>query len=256
VAVLLFFAAAIGGGLNAVAGGGSFLTLPALIVAGVSPVVANATSTLALWPASISSALAYRGDIKTSRRWLIILGLTSVVGGLAGAQLLVRTSDSSFLRLLPWLMLIAAVTFTFGHKLRPKPAADAGTSHRFEHGGAWHPSMLGVVAMQLVIAAYGGYFGGGMGIMMLATLAVAGMTNIHEMNGLKALLGVSINGLALLTFVVGGVIDWKYGLTMAAGGILGGYSIAAFARKIEPRYVRIFVIIVGWAMTAYFFWRR
>jgi len=253
VAVLLFLAAAIGGGLNAVAGGGSFLTLPALIFAGVSPVVANATSTLALWPASISSALAYRGDIKTSRQWLLILGITSVAGGLAGAQLLVRTSDSSFLRLLPWLMLVAAATFTFGNKLRPKPAADAGASHRFESGGVWHPSMLGIVAMQLVIAAYGGYFGGGMGIMMLATLALAGMTNIHEMNGLKALLGVSINGLALLTFVLSDTINWKYGLTMAAGGILGGYSTAAFARRIESRYVRRFVIVVGWSMTVYFF---
>ena len=256
MAVLLFLAAAIGGGLNAVAGGGSFLTLPALIFAGVPPVVANATSTLALWPASISSTFAYRGDIKTSRQWLAILALTSVVGGLAGAQLLVRTSDSSFLRLLPWLMLIAAATFTFGHKLRPKSAAPSGTSHRFEHGAGWHPSMLGVVAMQLAIAAYGGYFGGGMGIMMLATLAVAGMTNINEMNGLKALLGVSINGLALLTFIVSGVIQWKYGLMMATGGILGGYSTAAFARKIDQRYVRTFVIVVGWAMTAYFFWRK
>jgi uncharacterized membrane protein YfcA len=256
VAVLLFLAAAIGGGLNAVAGGGSFLTLPALIFAGVSPVAANATSTLALWPASISSTFAYRGDIKTSRQWLLILGLTSVAGGLAGAQLLVRTSDSSFLRLLPWLMLIAAATFTFGNTLRPKPAAHAGTLHRFEHGGGWHPSMLGIVAMQLVIAAYGGYFGGGMGIMMLATLALAGMTNIHEMNGLKALLGVSINGLALVTFIISGAIQWKYGLTMAVGGIVGGYSTAAFARKIAPPYVRVFVIVVGWAMTAYFFWRK
>ena len=252
--VLLFFAAAIGGGLNAVAGGGSFLTLPALIFAGVSPVVANATSTLALWPASISSTFAYRGDIRTSRRWLVILGFTSVAGGLAGAQLLVRTSDSSFLRLLPWLMLVAAATFTFGSTLRPQAAASG--SHRFEQGGAWHPSMLGVVAIQLVIAAYGGYFGGGMGIMMLATFALAGMTNIHEMNGLKALLGVSINGLALLTFVLSGAIQWQDGLTMAAGGILGGYSAAAFARKLAPRYVRIFVIVVGWTMTAYFFARR
>jgi uncharacterized membrane protein YfcA len=116
--------------------------------------------------------------------------------------------------------------------------------------------MIGIVAIQLVIAAYGGYFGGGMGIMMLATLALAGMTNIHEMNGLKALLGVSINGLALLTFVLNGAIQWKYGLTMAAGGILGGYSTAAFARKLEPRYIRIFVIVVGWVMTAYFFVRK
>jgi uncharacterized protein len=256
VIVLLFFAAAIGGGLNAVAGGGSFLTLPALIFAGVSPVVANATSTLALWPASISSTFAYRGDIKTSTRWLVILGLTSVAGGLAGALLLVRTSDSSFLRLLPWLMLIAAATFTFGNKLRPKRAlASSGDSHRFEHGGAWHPSMLGIVAIQLVIAAYGGYFGGGMGIMMLATMAISGMTDIHEMNGLKTILAILINCLALGTFIASGLVVWTAGLVMMAGTILGGYAGAAVAKTIDRRFVRYFIILVGWTMTIYFFLR-
>ena len=252
MAVFLFFAAAIGGALNAVAGGGSFLTLPALIVAGVSPVVANATSTLALWPASISSTVAYRREIKSTRQWMAVLGLTSVVGGLAGALLLVRTSDESFLRLLPWLMLVASATFSLGNKLRPTPK-ESGGAHRFEQGGAWHPAMLGVVVFQFVIALYGGYFGGGMGIMMLATMALAGMTNIHEMNGLKSFLGVSINGVALATFIVSGAISWKYGLVMAVGATLGGYSTATFARKLDARHVRRFVIVIGWAMTIYFF---
>jgi len=236
-------AAAVGGALNAVAGGGSFLTLPSLILAGVAPVTANATSTLALWPASVSSTFAYRGDIRTSRRWMVVLGLTSVAGGLAGALLLVRTSDSSFLRLLPWLMLIAAVTFTFGNKLRQATA----------HTG--HPGLLVVAIVQFFIATYGGYFGGGMGIMMLATMALAGMTNIHEMNGLKSFLGVSINGVALVIFVLGGAIEWKYGAAMAVGATLGGYLTAFFARKIDAKYVRRFVIVVGWVMTVYFFWR-
>ena len=106
---------------------------------------------------------------------------------------------------------------------------------------------------QLVVATYGGYFGGGMGIMMLAAMALAGMTNIHEMNGLKSFLGVSINGVALLTFILSGAIDWKYGVTMAVGATLGGYTTASVARKIDTRYVRRFVIAVGWLMTAYFF---
>src|SRR5438105_7348664 len=165
VPIILFLAAAIGGALNAVAGGGSFLTLPALIVAGVSPVAANATSTLALWPASVSSTFAYRGDIRASRQWLAVLGVTSLAGGLVGAFLLVRTSDSSFLRLLPWLMLVAAATFTFGNKLR----------QLISHTG--HDSLPVVAIVQFFIAAYGGYFGGGMGIMMLATMAVAGTTD-------------------------------------------------------------------------------
>jgi len=243
VTVVLFIAAAVGGALNAVAGGGSFFTLPALIFAGVAPVAANATSTLALWPASVSSTFAYRGDIQTSRQWLLVLGLASVIGGLAGALLLVRTSDSSFLRLLPWLMFIAAATFTFGNKIRQATA----------HTG--HASLAVVAILQLVIATYGGYFGGGMGIMMLATMALAGMTNIHEMNGLKSFLGVSINGVALVIFIAGGAIQWKYGVAMAVGATLGGYLTAFFARKIDSRYVRRFVIVVGWTMTAYFFWR-
>jgi len=241
VPILLFVAAAIGGALNAVAGGGSFLTLPALILAGVSPVAANATSTLALWPASLSSTFAYRRDIKASRRWMAALGATSVAGGLAGALLLVRTSDSSFLRLLPWLMLIAAATFTFGHKLR---RAD------------WHPGLAVVVVVQFFIATYGGYFGGGMGIMMLATMALAGMTDIHEMNGLKSFLGVAINGVALATFILSGSITWKYGLMMAVGATIGGYATAFVARKLDARYVRWFVIVIGWVMTIYFFWKR
>jgi hypothetical protein len=253
--ILLFLAAAVGGALNAVAGGGSFLTLPALIVAGVSPVVANATSTLALWPASLSSTFAYRRELRSSRQWLIALGVTSVVGGLAGAVLLVRTSDDAFLRLLPWLMLVAAATFTFGSKLRPQPKGGAPPSHPFEHGAVWRPALLGVVFAQFLIATYGGYFGGGMGIMMLATMALAGMTNIHEMNGLKSFLGVANNGFALATFIITGTISWRYGLAMAVGATLGGYSTAAFARRLDPRYVRWFVIVVGWGMTIYFFVR-
>src|SRR6266853_3951375 len=255
MAVLLFFAAAVGGALNAVAGGGSFLTLPALIFAGIPPVVANATSTLALWPASLSSTVAYRRELRSSRQWLMVLGAASVVGGLAGALLLVRTSDDAFLRLLPWLMLVAAATFSFGQKLRPAPKTGSEPSHPFEHGATWRPALTGVVVAQFLIATYGGYFGGGMGIMMLATMALAGMTNIHEMNGLKSFLGVSINGLALATFIVSGAISWRYGLAIAFGATLGGYFTASFARTIDPRYVRWFVIVVGWGMTAYFFWK-
>jgi uncharacterized membrane protein YfcA len=255
VSIWLFLAAAVGGALNAVAGGGSFLTLPALIVAGVSPVVANATSTLAFWPASLSSTVAYRRELRSSRQWLAVLGVTSVLGGLAGALLLVRTSDDAFLRLLPWLMLVAAATFTFGNKLRPELRSGAARSHPFEHGARWRPALIGVVLAQLLIATYGGYFGGGMGIMMLATMALAGMTNINEMNGLKSFLGVAINGFALATFILTGRISWSHGLAMAVGATLGGYMTASFARRLDPRYVRWFVIVVGWIMTIYFFVR-
>ncbi len=245
--LVLFAVGLLAGTLNSVAGGGSFLTLPTLLWMGVPPVSANATSTFAVWPGSIASVVAYRRDIRWSRggvRWLVAV---SLIGGAVGATLLVRTSDASFMRLLPWLMLVAASTFTFGARRAGAiaPASD------------WHSrrSFLLAVGLQLVIASYGGYFGGGAGIMMLASLAAAGMHDIHEMNGLKALLGVSINGVALVAFVASGVIAWRPGALMMAGAITGGYGGAALARRLDRRYIVAFVVIVGWTMTVYFFLR-
>ena len=243
---LLFVVAVLAGALNAVAGGGGFLTLPSLLHAGVSPVAANATSTFAVWPGSWSSILAYRKDIKTPRRTLIRLGGVSLAGGLLGGVLLVKTSDTGFMRLLPWLMLLAAVAFTFGEPLTRRRGGGHGEGHDV--------SALGVL-LQLAIATYGGYFGGGMGIMMLATMSISGMTDIHEMNGLKSILAVLINCLALASFIVSGLVVWTPGLVMMAGTILGGYAGAAAAKAIDRRFVRYFVIAVGWTMTAYFFLR-
>ena len=243
--LFLFGAGMLGGALNSVAGGGSFIGLPALLYAGITPVAANATTTLALWPGAVSSAVAYRRDIRASPKTLLVLGAASLLGGLLGAILLVRTSDTSFMRLLPWLMLVAAMAFTFGNRLTPR-AASAAPQHVV---APW------AVLLQLVIAIYGGYFGGGIGIMMLATLAMAGMTDIHEMNGLKSTLGATINGIALAEFVYKGAVSWRPGLVMVAGGIVGGYAGASLARRIERRHVRVFVIAVGWTMTIYFFLR-
>jgi hypothetical protein len=258
VTVWLFLAALLGGALNSVAGGGSFVTLPALLYAGITPIVANATSTLALWPGSVSSAIAYRHDIRTPKPALLLLGSASLIGGLLGALLLVRTSDTSFMRLLPWLMLLAATTFTFGGRLRlGRSATDAERSQRARSRAfrtvSW--KMLGILPVQLVIATYGGYFGGGMGIMMLAALSVVGMTDIHEMNGLKALLGATINGVALAEFIRSHAVSWGPGLVMVVGGILGGYLGATLARKTDRRAVRAIVITIGWSMTIYFFLR-
>lgn len=243
--VLLFCAGLIAGALNSVAGGGSFITLPALIYGGVTPVSANATSTFALWPGSISSAIAYRRELAFGKRH-VVLGAASLAGGLLGALLLVRTSDVSFLRLLPWLMLAAAASFTFGSRAvprqsRPVTARPAG--------------FAALAGLQFLIAVYGGYFGGGIGIMMLASFELAGMRDIHEMNGLKSVLGATINGLALLAFVIEGIVRWPPGVVMMAGSIAGGWLGASVARRIDRRWVRLFVLAVGWTMTVYFFVR-
>lgn len=248
--LLLFLAAVAGGALNSVAGGGSFICLPALMVAGIPPVAANATTTMAMWPGSISSAWAYRSDIGAFDRPLVLLSAVSLVGGLLGGVLLVRTSDTSFLRLLPWLMLVAAITFTFAGRLTSRFRGE-DDGHPVRH----RPLPLWALALQLVIAVYGGYFGGGMGITMLAAFSAAGLTNIHEMNGRKAVLAVFINGVALVEFVAHGVLVWAPGLVMVAGAIVGGYFGASFARRRPQAGVRAFVIGIGWAMTIYFFVR-
>ena len=267
---LLFAVAFIGGALNAVAGGGSFLTLPMLLYAGVAPVSANATSTFAMWPASLASALAYRDEISRGRTWMLRLGIISVVGGLLGGLLLVRTSDESFIRLLPWLMLVAAATFSFGGRLTTWARAmrsgrqgsvavqidDSTQVVRGNPGSIHHVDVpMWTLPLQLIIATYGGYFGGGMGIMMLAAMAVAGMTDMHEMNALKVMLAIAINGVALAAFVVTGAISWAPGVVMVVGGVAGGYAGAAVARRVSGTVVRGIVIVVAWTMTVYFFVR-
>jgi uncharacterized protein len=257
--LFLFIAALIGGALNAVAGGGSFIGVPALLSAGIAPVAANATTTLAMWPGSLSSAVAYRREIVRARHWLVTLGAASLVGGLVGGWLLIRTTDQRFLQLLPWLMLAAAVTFTIGGRVADRlqrggaPVAPAAGIPAPRTSAPRTPTPLWILLFQFVIAIYGGYFGGGMGIMMLAAFSVAGMADIHEMNGIKTLLAVAINGVALVEFIADGAIAWAPGLIMVAGAIVGGYFGASFARRIETRAVRAIVIVIAWTMTLYFF---
>jgi uncharacterized membrane protein YfcA len=239
---LLFIVAAVAGAVNSVAGGGSFLTLPALLYAGITPVVANATSTMAMLPGNVASAFAYRREIQGVRPWLAPLGAVSLIGGFLGAVLLVRTSDTSFMRLLPWLMLLAALTFTFGEPLRRSLSVEG-----------WRGGVFVVCALQFALSIYGGYFGGGLGILMLALFALGGMVDIHKMNGLKTFLGVAVNLLAMVAFMVRGVIAWGPGLIMVGGAVVGGYIGAALARRVDPKWVRGLVIVIGWSITVYFF---
>jgi uncharacterized membrane protein YfcA len=245
-AIFLFFAGALGGGINAVAGGGSFVSFPALLFTGVPPIPANATNTLALWVGTSASGGAYPQKLNIPRRIMIPLLITSVVGGLAGAFLLIKTPAQTFLHVLPWLLLGATLLFAFGKHLTGR--ISAGISH-----DASNASVTGASIFELVVAVYGGYFGGGIGIMNLAMLAALGMTDIHAMNKLKVILGGVINGVATLTFIATGAILWPQGIVMTVGAILGGVSTAHFAQKLPQSWVRAFVILVGIAMTIYFF---
>jgi len=241
--VLLFFAAVAGGAINSVAGGGSFVSFPALLFAGVAPVPANATNTIALWPGSLASVLAYRRELGDVKRELLPLAIAALVGGLAGSLLLLHTAESTFVLLIPWLLLFATLLFTFG----------GAVARRLTHG-ARAPLWLAAI-VQLAISVYGGYFGGGMGIMMLAVFTLLGMSHIHRMNGLKNVLGTLINGVAVVAFVMAGAVRWAPGVVMIAGGITGGYAGAAIARKVDPKRVRTLVVFVAWGMTLYFFVR-
>ena len=245
-AIFLFFAGALGGAINAVAGGGSFVAFPALMFTGVPPVSANATNTLALWVGVTASGGAYRNRLSISRRVMVPLIVTSVIGGLAGAFLLIKTPAQTFLKVMPWLMLGATLLFAFGKHLTGRIAA--GISSDASRG-----AITGASVFELVVAVYGGYFGGGIGIMNLAMLAAMGMTDIHDMNALKVVLGGVINGVATVTFVITGAIVWPQAIVMTLGAILGGYFAAHYAQKLPQSWVRAFVILVGAAMTVYFF---
>lgn len=247
--LLLFFSAFLGGTLNSVAGGGSFFAFPALIFAAVPPIQANATTTVALWPGSLASTGAYRRELK-ELQWglLAVLIGTSLIGGVLGAILLLKTEQATFVRLLPYLLLIATLLFAFSGPITSR-------LHRRWIGKArlsWS-TLMGISLVQLIIAIYGGYFGGGIGILMLAALALVGMENIHSMNALKTLLASCINGVAVITFIIAGAVVWPAALLMIVGAVIGGYGGAYYARKIDPRWVRLFVVIVGFSMTVYFF---
>lgn len=253
-ALILFIAAIVGGALNSVAGGGSFITFPSLIFTGVLPIQANATSTVALWPGSLASVGAYRKELAAHDRVLVVvLASTSLVGGVLGAVLLLRTPQSTFQQLIPYLLLLATLLFAFSGpitaRLRKRGLAVQKTSIS-------RLKLVSISFFQLIVAIYGGYFGGGIGILMLASLGLMGMENIHEMNALKTILQSSINGVAVITFIIAGAVVWLPAIVMIVGAIAGGFAGAYYARQLDPRLVRAFVILVGISLTIYFFVHR
>ncbi len=251
---LLFVAALLGGALNAVAGGGSFIAFPALVFTGVPPIMANATNTVALWPGSVASVGAYRVELRTAPH-RALLAVASLIGGIGGAVLLLRTPPGVFERLIPYLLLLATLLFAFSPSLTARLRARKVPAQGQDKGTSM-PTLAGLTLAQLVIATYGGFFGGGIGILMLATLGLMGLDNIHTMNALKTLLASCINGVAVLTFVIAHAVVWPQAILMIIGAIVGGYAGAYYARRLEPRLVRRFVIVVGLVMTAYFFARQ
>jgi len=248
--ILLFFAAAIAGTLNAVAGGGSFVSFPALLFTGVPAVLANATNTVALWPGLAASTVAYLKRLNAPVRLMVPLLATSVTGGWAGALLLLRTPQRTFLHLVPWLLLGGTLLFAFGNRIRAMAgrAAIVDDLRRI----SWQAITVTSI-FELWLAVYGGYFGAGIGFVTLGMLAALGMRDVLAMGAIRTLLAAAINAAAVVTFIWAGAVLWPQCVVMIAGALSGGWFGARYAQKADPRKMRYLVIGVGLAMSAYFF---
>ena len=235
-----------GGALNAIAGGGSFIAFPALLLTGIPPIPANATNTVAMWTGVTASIGAYRKKLDVPMRVMVPLVGASIVGGLIGAVLLLKTPAHTFMRILPWLMLGATLLFAFGKKFYREQNSSVG--HNATTG-----AIIAAAIVELFVATYGGYFGAGMGFVILAMLALLGMTDIHSMNAVKTVLSSTTNGLAVLAFIVARAVYWPQAVIMLIGAIVGGYVAAHYAQRLPQSLVRGFVISLGIVMTIYFF---
>lgn len=253
VFLVLCLAALVAGAINSVAGGGTLLSFPALLRAFVgrddAAVLANATSTFALMPASLAGAVGYRKEVWECRALILRLLVPSVLGGAVGSLLVTRFPPNVFAALVPWLILTAAFLFLV-----------QGPVKRLIGAGSHSPpnplTAIAVVLGQFLIAIYGGYFGAGIGILMLSTLPFMGTDNIHQTNAAKTVLAAVINTVTLVIFVIEGVVVWKYAVPMAGAALVGGFLGAHYARKLPATYVRIMVVVIGFVLGGYYLWKE
>lgn len=246
----LFLAGVFAGAVNSVAGGGSLITFPSLVAFGVPTVVANATNTAVVWPGTLSSAVAYRSELTHDRALLLTLLIPSLLGGVLGAVILVITPEELFAHIVPFLVLFATVLFAasdYFKRLGKNGQADMHVERINWVNGLWG------FFFQLFVATYGGYFGAGIGILMLASLSVMGLRDVHRMNALKTVLGTTINGVALALFIIKGLIVWDVAIMMAIGAIIGGYGGARLAKRVDQRILKAFIVVVGLVVSAWLF---
>ena len=248
--LLLFVAGLIGGALNSLAGGGSFVVFPALLAAGVPPVIANASNTYAALPGYISGAVGYWADLIKHRDRLLVYAAISLVFGYVGAELLLSVSDETFSRIVPWLMLFAVVLFAFGGIINEFVRRHAGEARHMQLAGA-----VLLLALLAAICVYGGFFNAGLGILLLAFLALTGLTDIHAMNGLKLWISALVAVVAVVRFAISGSIEWYNGSIALVGVAIGGYVAARLAHRIPQKLIRLLVIVYGVGLTGWFFWQ-
>jgi uncharacterized protein len=250
----LVIASFLAGALNAMAGGGSFLSFPALLGVGVLPIQANATNTVALWPGQFTSIAAYWQDLKANLGLVVPVCSAALLGGVLGAIVLLRTGQATFMALVPWLLLLAAGLFAASGPVSAWLRRNRGSvsGDKPSPGPSLVPLWIGVVA----VCFYIGYFGAGAGFLLMSVLAVFGIENINQVNALKVIATTTANGIAVVTFIVEKQILWKYCLLMMIAAALGGYLGAHYGRRMNPRFMRMLVVGIGLGMAAYFFWRQ
>jgi uncharacterized membrane protein YfcA len=239
--ILMFVAAFLSGAINAIAGGGTFLTFGAMTLAGVPTIAANATSSIVQFPGYITSTLAYFKDLSVIWKEALVLGLISAVGATGGALYLVWLSDDAFKSMVPWLLLAATLVFAAGPWLRPKTSQERHAINPFG------------MTTQLFTSFYGGFFGAGMGIMMLASLGIATGGEYHRLNALKNFLAIIIAAVAIVVFSAAGAVSWLHAAVMVPGCALGGYAGVAAAKRVPQSVLRWVVIIAGLGLAAYYF---
>ena len=235
------------GTMNALAGGGTFFSFPALLTAGVPPVMANASNTVALWPASLSSAWVYRKELQKHRSWVIALTIISAIGGVVGGLLLLAVSNTAFMKMVPWLLLLATVLFALSKQI-------SGTVVRLKSRMGIvdtddKPHSLGGLTFQFLVTVYGGFFGAGQGILTLAALSIQGVENIQELNALKNWISGVTYTVSALTFIFAGAVNWPYTILMATTATLGGITGAHIAKYLPAIWLKRLVIAVGSLLT-------
>lgn len=243
----VMLASVLGGAANSVAGGGMLLVFPALVGLGVPAVAANATSTVALWPGGLSSMLGYRDALRGVRTWARALVGPSLLGGLIGAWLLTRSSDAQFKALVPWLVLAGTLLFMAQKRVGTWLRDRIGVATQLESAADALPPPPGrwAALVQFVVAIYGGYFGAGAGIIMLAAFGLMGLTNVHQMNGLKNFLALLFNFVAIVTFTISGLVEWRLAIVMAVGSTIGGHYAARYAQRTNQDVVRQLIAVIG-----------
>lgn len=248
-------AALLGGLINSVAGGGGFLVFPSLLKAGLLPIQANATGTVALWPGQFTSIAGYREDLRKNHRLVLPVAIVALIGGLAGALTLLRGSQNSFLRLVPYLFLLGSISFALSGPVRRM------VSRRIEDHAA-HPehrrpvALIPLLLALLAITYYIGYFGAGAGLLTMTALALCGVEKIAEINALKVVITTVANGVAVLTFMVDGAVEWRFCWLMMIACAIGGYTGSRNARRISDRVLRPIIIVLGFSIAIYFFLHR